>query len=187
LSVLPVNLRYAVTQLLLSPDVSRRTIVSHSLTRLFSAFLLRFVAIVAFASVLCEPILAQDTAVNGAAVVDSLSLGFDGVGRVGNWLPVRLKVHGLAASREHVLTVIASDPRGDQCESKVAAATSDATGSLDIHGVFMTGRLDGPVRVRLEDANGEIQWQHLVSCRAAGRSAAVQSTEADAKDAVFRS
>ena len=155
-------------------------IVSHPLTRLFSAFLLRFVAAVAVVSVWCAPSVAQDGAAGGPVTVDALSLGFNGIGRVGNWLPVRLKVNGLAASQEFTLTVIASDPRGDQCESKVAAATSDAAGTLDVRGVFMTGRLDGPVRLRLEDAKGQILWQHLVPCRAAGPSAGTQPTEADA-------
>ena len=167
-----------------APDVARRTIVSHPFTRLFSAFLLRFVATVAVVSVHCDPILAQDVSASGPVAVDTLSLGFNGVGRVGNWLPVRLKVHGLAASHEFILTVIASDPRGDQCESKVAAATSDGAGTLDIHGVFMTGRLDGPVRLRLEDAKGAILWQHLVPCRAAGSSARAQPTETDTTVAI---
>ncbi len=158
--------------------------MSHPLTRLFSAFLLRFVATVAVVSILCDPILAQDVSASGPVAVDALSLGFNGIGRVGNWLPVRLKLRGLPASQEFTLTVIASDPRGDQCESKVAAATSDAAGVLDIRGVFMTGRLDGQVRVRLEDAKGEILWQHLVPCRAAGPSTGVQPTDAEMKVAV---
>ena len=159
-------------------------IVSHPFARLFSAFLLQFVATAAVVSVLCAPVLAQDAAAGGPVAVDGLSLGFNGVGRVGNWLPVRLKVHGLAASQEFILTVIASDPRGDQCESKVATATSDASGALEIHGVFMTGRLDGPVRLRLEDSKGETLWQHLVPCRAAGPSKGKRPTEADATVAV---
>ncbi len=156
----------------------------HPLTRLFSAFLLQFVATAAVVSVLCDPVLAQDAAASEPVAVDGLSLGFNGIGRVGNWLPVRLKVHGLAASQEFILTVIATDPRGDQCESKVATATSDASGALEIHGVFMTGRLDGPVRLRLEDSKGETLWQHLVPCRAVGPSKGKQPTEADATVAV---
>ena len=159
-------------------------IVSHSLTRLFSAFLLRFVAVLAVVSVWCDLTVAQDGAAGGPVAVDALTLGFNGVGRVGNWLPVRLKVRGLAASQEFILTVIASDPRGDQCESKVAAATSDAAGVLDVRGVFMTGRLDGPVRLRLEDAKGAVLWQHLVPCRAAGPSTRTQPTEADVTVAI---
>lgn len=154
-------------------------IVSHPSSRLFSAFLLRFVATFAVVLVCYAPIAAQDGEASGSVAIDSLSLGFNGVGRVGNWLPVRLRAHGLAASQEFLLTVVASDPRGDQCESKVATANSDASGTLDIRGVFMTGRIDGPVRLRLEDAKGEILWQHLVPCRAAEPSTGAVPTKAD--------
>lgn len=166
---------YAVVS---EPDVSRKMIVSQFSTSMFSAFLMRFATILAVLFFWHCPIVAQDAAVNDSVTIDALSMGFNGVGRVGNWLPVRVKVHGLTALQEFTLTVIASDPRGDQCESKVATGTSDATGMLEIRGVFMTGRLDGSLRLRLDDAEGKTHWQHLVPCRAV-----VHSTETESSDA----
>jgi len=154
-------------------------IVPPSSTSMFPGFQMRFAAILLVLSAWCWPVAAQDAAVDGSVTIDVLSMGFNGVGRVGNWLPIRLQVHGLAATHECILTVIASDARGDQCESKVAAAVSDSSGALDIRGVFMTGRLDGPVRLRLEDTDGKILWQHLVPCRAVGNSAGTERSESD--------
>jgi hypothetical protein len=165
--------------------------VSHPSNSMFQRFLLRFTAILVVVSGSCCPASAQDATASGPVTVDDvtvdeLSMGFNGAGRVGNWLPIRLKAQGLAASQEFVLTVIASDPRGDQCESKVATATSDASGKLTIYGVFMTGRLDGPVRLRLENAEGKTAWQHLVPCRAAGPSTGTPPTESDFADPVVK-
>ena len=154
-------------------------IVPHSSTSMFPGFLMRFTAILVVLSVWCCPAVAEDAAVAEPVSMDVLSMGFNGVGRVGNWLPIHLKVHGLAATHECILTVIAGDARGDQCESKVASGVSDASGALDIRGVFMTGRLDGPVRLRLEDAEGKILWQHLVPCRAVGNLPGTERSESD--------
>ena len=154
-------------------------IVPHPSTSMFPGFLMRFAAILVVLSVCWCPAEAEDATVAGPISIDLLSMGFNGVGRVGNWLPIRLQVHGLAATHECILTVIASDARGDQCESKVASAVSDSSGALDIGGVFMTGRLDGPVRVRLEDVEGKILWQHLVACRAVANSPRTERSESD--------
>lgn len=161
-------------------------IVPHPSTSMFPGFLMRFAAIpVVFSvfcfSVFCCPAEAEDASGAEAVSVDVLSMGFNGMGRVGNWLPIRLQVHGLAATRECILTVVASDARGDQCESQVATAVSDASGALDIRGVFMTGRQDGPVRLRLEDADGKILWQYLVPCRAVVHSVNSAGSESDLK------
>ncbi len=158
-------------------------IVSHFPTSMFPGFVMRFAAILLVLSICCRPVAAEDVA-GGPVSVDGLSMGFNGVGRVGNWLPVRLQVHGLAATHECILTVVASDARGDQCESKVAASVSDASGALDIQGVFMTGRLDGPVRLRLEDGEGKILWQHSVPCREVGKHGGARRSESESKDPV---
>jgi hypothetical protein len=99
-----------------------------------------------------------------SVTVTELSMGFGGLGRVGNWLPVRLSATAPALS-ELELIVTASDPRGDQCESLVCEGTSDESGRLSLSGVFMAGRLDGTIRVRLQDKEGRTVWQHTVACK----------------------
>lgn len=158
-------------------------IVSYSSTSMFPGFLMRFAAILLVLSICCRPVSAEDVAA-GPVTLDSLSMGFNGMGRVGNWLPIRLQVHGLAAAHECVLTVVASDARGDQCESKVAAAAANDSGVLDLRGVFMTGRLDGLVRLRLEDAEGTVLWQHSVPCREVRSLAGPEVAESDTTGAV---
>ncbi len=124
----------------------------------------------------CDPNLSaqQETPV-GSVAVKRLTMGYTGVGRVGNWLPVRVAAQGLAPSTEVSLVISASDPRGDQCESVVASGTSDSEGSLSLEGVFMTGRQDGIIRLRLDDASGKLLWQHSVTCRAPNAKAITES------------
>lgn len=100
----------------------------------------------------------------GRIVVTKLTMGFNGVGRVGNWLPVHLTATGFAPATEVTLVITASDPRGDQCESVIAKVASDSQGKASVDGVFITGRLEGAIRLRLETPAGEILWQHSVAC-----------------------
>lgn len=108
--------------------------------------------------------MAQETTASSIAV-SRLSLGFNGVGRVGNWLPVAIQAEGLAEAQEVRLVVTTSDPRGDQCESVVTSGQADANGAVSLSGVFMAGRMDGIIRVRLQDVSDVPLWQHSVTCR----------------------
>ncbi|MFN5587956.1 MAG: hypothetical protein ACK5DR_21865, partial [Planctomyces sp.] len=94
-----------------------------------------------------------------------LQVGFAGQGRVGAWLPLRLKLQGLTPATSFRLTVQAPDARGDVCESSVAQLTSDSTGSAAAEVVFTTGRLDGRVQLLLQDETGRTQWSHSIDCR----------------------
>ena len=112
----------------------------------------------------------------GTIEVSKLSLGFSGVGRVGNWLPVTIQAEGLAEAQGVRLVVTTSDPRGDQCESVVSEGKADANGAVSLSGVFMAGRMDGVIRVRLQDASDVSLWQHTVSSRPYSSRTSVDAT-----------
>ena len=112
-------------------------------------------------------------------VVTKLSLGFGGIGRVGNWLPVSVSVSGISPSTTVSLVVSASDVKGDQCESIVATGQSDSAGTLRIQGVFIAGRQDGIIRVRLDAADGRVLSEHSVSCIAHSVDSARTSSSSD--------
>jgi len=99
-----------------------------------------------------------------AATVTSLTAGFQGCGRVGNWLPVRIHATSVPASATVSLIVAAPDPRGDLCESVVASGNADASGSITLEGVFSVGRLDGSIAVSLRDEAGADLWKHSILC-----------------------
>lgn len=113
-----------------------------------------------------NPAAAQQDVVSGSITVTRLTMGFNGSGRVGNWLPVRVTATGASPSSEFTLVITASDPGGNQCESVVAESTSDGQGTLELEGVFVTGRLDAPIRLRLDDPTGKTVWRHTVACKA---------------------
>ncbi len=140
--------------------------------RFISSELFRFLLMdIALCCALVMALCSSSTALaqmepKNAVSVTNLTMGFGGMGRVGNWLPVKLRARGISPATEVSLVITASDPKGNQCESLVAAGTSDGAGELALSGVFMAGRQDGLIRVRLEDAESRAIWQHTVSCRA---------------------
>jgi len=138
--------------------------------RLNSCALLRLLCMALSCTVVTTlflPCAVQAQTEPAAAVsVTNLTMGFGGVGRVGSWLPVKLQARGISPLTDVSLVITASDPKGNQCESVVASGKSDAAGELLLSGVFMAGRQDGLIRVRLEDAGNQLLWQHSVSCLA---------------------
>ncbi len=110
---------------------------------------------------------ASDAAdATGGVTVSRLRLGIGGLGRVGCWMPIRLEASGLPASGDIRFVVIAADARGDQCEDTVASLVADNSGNATVSSVFMTGRLDGNVTIRVLAADDQILWEHSVKCRA---------------------
>lgn len=105
---------------------------------------------------------AQDASTS--ATVTSLTVGFQGSGRVGSWLPIRIQVAGVPANLPVSLFVAAPDPRGDLCESLVASGNADASGSITLEGVFSVGRLDGSVVVLLRNESGANLWKQTIQC-----------------------
>ena len=131
--------------------------------------------------------LAQAESISPGVSVTDLTTGFNGTGRVGNWLPVSLLARGAPPSTVVSLVITASDPKGNECESVVAAGRSDAAGALTLDGVFMTGRQDGIIRLRLEDSESRTLWQHTINCRAElnKRVQAREDVQNSSKDAVI--
>ncbi|MEJ7591478.1 MAG: hypothetical protein WKF77_08005 [Planctomycetaceae bacterium] len=96
--------------------------------------------------------------------VSLLRLGLGGLGRVGCWTPIRLEAGGLPVGFDIHVIVVASDARGDQCADNVATTTADTSGKIAVASVFMTGRLDGNIIVRLLDSGDNVLWEQLIRC-----------------------
>ncbi len=98
-----------------------------------------------------------------SARMTRLALGFQSTGRVGQNLPVRMVAEGLKAGQSVRLQIIASDARGDQCESIVAAGAASNDGRISLDGVFSIGRMDGVLSVQLLDENNSVLMTHDVA------------------------
>ncbi|MBC7964454.1 MAG: hypothetical protein H7Z17_00905, partial [Fuerstia sp.] len=120
----------------------------------------------------------EATATAGGVNVSLLRVGLGGLGRVGCWLPIRLEAGGLPAGSEIKVLVVASDARGDQCADTVATTTADSSGNIAVASVFMTGRLDGNVIVRLLGSSDNILWEHSIRCHSS-KQFAIPETPAE--------
>lgn len=98
----------------------------------------------------------------GDVVVSRLRLGLGGLGRVGCWMPIQLEASGCQSGSEIRVVVVVSDARGDHCADTVAKTKSDSSGRIAISSVFMTGRLDGTINVRLMGDGDRILWEQVV-------------------------
>ena len=107
----------------------------------------------------------EGTEIRGGVKVSLLRLGLGGLGRVGCWIPIRLEAGGLASGSEIKVVVVASDARGDQCADIVVTTTADRSGNIAVASVFMTGRLDGTIILRLLGDNDSVLWEHVVRCQ----------------------
>lgn len=105
---------------------------------------------------------AQDVQVN------SLQVGLASHGQPGRWLPVKLHASGLSAGETVHLTVSAPDPRGDLCTSTFAEQIVAADGTVQLEGVFVSGRLEGNIRLVLNNTTGSVIWQHEITSAEAG-------------------
>ena len=106
-----------------------------------------------------------ETTANVGVTVSRLRLGLGGFGRVGCWIPIHIEATGFASGANVQVLVIASDARGDQCEDTVSNVKADTSGSISAASVFMNGRLDSAVTIRLSDKEGSVSWEHVVRCR----------------------
>ena len=104
-------------------------------------------------------------AIGSGVNVSLLRLGLGGLGRVGCWIPIRLEASGLPGGSDISVVVVASDARGNQCEDTVVTTTADSLGSIAVASVFMSGRLDGTIIVRLLGDNDSVLWEHVVRCQ----------------------
>ncbi|MCP4170597.1 MAG: hypothetical protein GY758_07490 [Fuerstiella sp.] len=84
-----------------------------------------------------------------AAELKSLRLGYDGVGKVGKWLPITAVAAGLPAGEDVQLRAAFTDPRGDTCIQIADEGKVDADGSVTLSGCFRCGRMEGLGKVSL--------------------------------------
>ena len=78
-----------------------------------------------------------------AAEFRSLRLGYDGVGKVGKWLPITAEAVGLPAGEIVQLRAAFTDPRGDTCIQVVDESKVNSDGSVFLTGCFRCGRMEG--------------------------------------------
>ncbi|MFO0976331.1 MAG: hypothetical protein U0996_08015 [Planctomycetaceae bacterium] len=114
---------------------------------------------------------------SASARFTKLALGFQSKGRVGQTLPVHVVAEGLPAGTSVRLQIIASDARGDQCESIVAEGAVSENGAVSLSGIFSVGRLDGSLTARLLDDKNNVLVTHDA---AIGTSSAEASAEESA-------
>lgn len=108
---------------------------------------------------------AVASAGSGGVTVSRLRLGLGNLGRVGCWIPIHIEAAGFPSGANVKVLVVASDARGDQCEDTVASVKADASGNISVASVFMTGRLDGAISIRLMGENENLFFEHVVRCR----------------------
>ncbi len=92
-----------------------------------------------------------------AAELASLRLGYDGVGKVGKWLPITAEARDLPAGERVQLQAAFSDPRGDTCIQIVDEVRVGVDGSAILTGCFRCGRIEGvgTVSLNVKGASGE--------------------------------
>lgn len=120
-----------------------------------------------FCHVLLVSIVALTTLpIAGAAEnvqAQNLIVGIGNSGRVGSWIPVRIKANGLKPESTARLTVTASDAKGDDCINVAASGVVNSSGEIGLEGVFQPGRLDGTVVVQLVDDANTTLWTHTIA------------------------
>ena len=84
-----------------------------------------------------------------AAELASLRLGYDGVGKVGKWLPITAEGRNLPPGKRVQLRAAFSDPRGDTCIQIVDEVEVGTDGLAVFTGCFRCGRMEGVGTVSL--------------------------------------
>lgn len=148
----------------LKPPIRHSSVFTSNWTvRCLAAFCVVLLASQAFA-VVDEASDAKGDTNAGTINVSRLRLGLGERGRVGSWIPIRLEAGGLPVNSPVRLVVTASDARGNECADTVASVMTDARGSVAVYSVFMTGRLDGNIRLQLVGEGDKSLWEHYCKC-----------------------
>ena len=84
-----------------------------------------------------------------AAEFDSVEIGFDGQGCVGEWLPLRVTLNGQPAGASALLQTEFADPSGNLCVDRTITAVVPDDGQLRMEGLIRIGRLQGTGTVSL--------------------------------------
>jgi len=98
-----------------------------------------------------------------ATEFESLQLGFQGVGKVGTWLPAAATGQGLPAGETVQLRAIFSDPRGDDCVEIVDQGNVDDDGNTSLSGYFRSGRLEGMGQIQITQSDGKVLCQQTIT------------------------
>jgi hypothetical protein len=88
---------------------------------------------------------------SGSLEITNLQVGFDGLYKVGRWVPVYLELT-TDSPRDVQLSVIARSPDGNPTEVPSQVYSLKTPGTHRLFSKFKTGLLDSPLKVRLRDA-----------------------------------
>ena len=129
----------------------------------------QFLMIACAVDLTCISVVAQDASTQSARF-DELSIGHDGIGRVGAWLPVRSVVSGLPNGATVRLAVTAPDARSNYCRTIVDENTVDSDGAVSLSGFVRVGRLDATIHcdvVAAEEDSVDEYCSRIINCREA--------------------
>ena len=90
-------------------------------------------------------------------------MGFQGIGKVGKWLPIHAAAAGLPTGEDVVLQAEFSDPRGDTCQQTLATGTVNKAGSIELNGFVNCGRLAGTGTISVVAKTGEVLCRKSIS------------------------
>jgi hypothetical protein len=109
--------------------------------------------------------------VASAAELQKLSIGYQGMGRLGAWLPVSIQANDCPAGQAVTLQVTTADARSNLCTEIVAHGQADADGAVMLSGYVRPGRFDSPVVVQLvssdDSGSAVVHCEHQIRCREA--------------------
>lgn len=121
-------------------------------------------------------VLVSSTGLLHAAELETLELGFQGMGKVGRWVAVNATASGLTEGDPVQLRATFSDPRGDTCVEIVDRATVDSAGKAAFSGYFKPGRLDGFGQIQVVNEQTEAVMCRQVISHGASVETATEST-----------
>lgn len=84
-----------------------------------------------------------------AADFESVTIGFDGQGCVGEWLPITARATSLPAGKTAILQTEFTDPAGNLCVDRTIAQVIPDDGQATLQGLVRIGRLAGTGTVKL--------------------------------------
>ncbi|WP_417383116.1 hypothetical protein [Gimesia sp.] len=87
----------------------------------------------------------------GSLEISSIQIGFDGLYKVGRWVPVYLEVK-TDSPLDVQLCVVARSPDGNPTEVPSQVYSLKTPGTHHLYSEFKTGLLDSPLKIRLRDA-----------------------------------
>ncbi|WP_298862568.1 hypothetical protein [uncultured Gimesia sp.] len=102
-------------------------------------------------------------AVSNSVEVKHIHVGFDGLYKVGRWVPISVEL-STRSPIELQLSVVALSPDGNPTETPSKVYRFSQQGTYQLYSVFKAGLLDCPLKIRLRDAQTEsILYETLYS------------------------